>query len=146
MRQSCLSSTYEIKDSSGRLIYKIQAPCFAPFAPFVLWCCKENFEICMDDGVTEIGKITKFWGDGIDVREFQSCLGIEMDRVVDVRVKALLLGCFFLIEFQYYRGGGNGPIYFILLLLIFAGLVAVSECAGYCPFWLDRFVERVDVL
>lgn len=146
MRQSCLSSVYEIKDSSGRLVYKIQAPCYAPCAPFVFWCCKENFELCMDDGVTEIGRITNKWGRSVDVSEFRNCTGIEMERVDDVRVKALLLGCFFLIEFQYFRRGGNGPFYFLVLLLIFGAIIVALECGGYCPVWMDRVFTKIDVI
>ncbi|ODM94536.1 Phospholipid scramblase 1 [Orchesella cincta] len=151
MYQSCLSSTYIIKDSTGRIVYKIQAPCFAPCAPFVFWCCKEHFEICLEDGVTEIGKITKYWGHDVDAPEFQSCLGIEMERADDVRVKALLLGCFFLIEFQYFRCGGNGPFFFIFMLLIFAGIALLAICYGnefseYCPLWPSSLEKKVKYL
>ncbi|CAL8089409.1 unnamed protein product [Orchesella dallaii] len=151
MYQSCLSSTYIIKDSTGRIVFKIQAPCFAPCAPFVFWSCREHFEICLDDGVTEIGKITKYWGNDVDAPEFQSCLGIEMERVDDVRVKALLLGCFFLIEFQYYRLGGNGPIFFIFMLLIFAGVSLLVICfkpefEEYCPFWPSSVEKKARYL
>lgn len=97
----------------------------------------------MDDGVTEIGKITKSWGSSA-LSEFRHCLGIEMERVDDLRVKALLLGCFFLIEFQYYKCGGNGPIFFLLMVIILVGFMAAIQCLGYCPtFSSEEHIEKV---
>lgn len=108
----------------------------------------------MDDGVTEIGKISKTWGNSVSVPEFRHCLGIEMDRVDDVSVKALLLGCFFLIEFQYFKRGGNGPVFFVLMVLTFmvlgvgfyasrCMLIDYKGCPAWVPFAWEEKIDKI---
>lgn len=141
MEQEFFSSLYNIKDGQGRIVYTIQAPCYAPAVPFIVWCFQEEFEICMDDGISEIGKITRGWGD--EFPDFDGDLGLEFETSDDNRVKALLLGVYFLVEFQFYKFGGNGVIYFIVMLI---GIVALSFVLsngfGYYPEINSPLVQK----
>jgi hypothetical protein len=144
MEQDFLGSEYSIKDGQGRIVLTIQAPCYAPAAPFLVWCFNEEFDICMDDGVSDIGKISRSWNE--DCADFDGDLGIEFETSDDNRVKALLLGVFFLIEFQYFRSGGNGIAYFILLLIILTliGFV-LSNGFGFVPQINSFFIQEPTV-
>jgi hypothetical protein len=124
--------SYNIKDGQGRVVYTIQAPCYVPVVPFIVWCFQEEFEICMDDGISEIGKITRGWGD--EFPEFDKDLGLEFETTDDNRVKALLLGVYFLVEFQYYKHGGNGIASFVFCVILAIGLSFVlSNGFGFYP-------------
>lgn len=153
MEQELFSSIYNIKDGQGRIVYTIQAPCYGPAVPCVVWCFEEEFEVCMDDGISEIGnclynfrcfptytdqslllpgRITRGWGD--DFPDFDGDLGLEFETSDDNRVKALLLGVFFLIEFQYFKYGGNGVAYFFFMLVFILVISFVlSNGFGFFP-------------
>ncbi|XP_027731488.1 phospholipid scramblase 1 isoform X1 [Vombatus ursinus] len=84
-------------------VLKIQGPCV------VSRCCSDvDFEITSLDGETKIGKITKQWT-GFIKEAFTDAdnFAIQFPLDLDVKMKAVMLGACFLIDFMFFEHGGG---------------------------------------
>jgi len=102
---SCLSPTYGVLDGEGRKVLGIHGPmCFCQAI-----CCPNDIDFKVaSEGGDEIGKISKQWG-GFAREAFTQAdnFGVNFPRDLDVRMKAVLLGAVFLIDFMYFEQKQN---------------------------------------
>ncbi|TNN67907.1 Phospholipid scramblase 2 [Liparis tanakae] len=84
-------------------ILKLDGPCFA------CTCCGDvNFELKSKDGDAPIGRISKQWS-GLLKEVFTDTdnFGIQFPMDLDVKVKAVLMGACFLIDFMFFEKVGD---------------------------------------
>ncbi|KAL1469308.1 hypothetical protein MTO96_005008 [Rhipicephalus appendiculatus] len=107
LRQECtvVYPLFSVLDSKGNVTLQIQGP----FCTTAVVCNDIVFDITTRDGKTKIGQITKNWS-GIlketftDIDNFTVVFPIDLD----VRMKAVLLGAAFLIDFIFFETGATG--------------------------------------
>ncbi|XP_068626328.1 phospholipid scramblase 2 isoform X1 [Battus philenor] len=100
---SIFQPSYVIKNAAGDVVLRIKGPC----CTFSI-CGDVEFHVYSKDGETKVGKITKQWS-GL-AREFftdSDYFGITFPMDLDVRIKAVLLGACFLIDFMFFEKGKN---------------------------------------
>lgn len=100
IEQDCsfLYPWFSIKDASGDTVLKIKGPCC------YCRCCEVEFQILSGDGTQEVGKITKQWS-GLAKEYFTDAdnFGIQFPMDLDVKMKAILIGACFLIDFMFFE-------------------------------------------
>ncbi|XP_054989106.1 phospholipid scramblase 3 isoform X1 [Sorex araneus] len=97
---------FSIQDVDRQTILRVVGPC---------WTCgcgtDTNFEVKTPDESRSVGRISKQWGGLLrealtDADDF----GLQFPLDLDVRMKAVLLGATFLIDYMFFeKRGGNGP-------------------------------------
>uniref|UniRef100_A0A9L0T2E9 Phospholipid scramblase n=1 Tax=Equus caballus TaxID=9796 RepID=A0A9L0T2E9_HORSE len=97
---------FSIQDANRKTILRVVGPC---------WTCgcgtDTNFEVKTPDESRSVGRISKQWGGLLrealtDADDF----GLQFPLDLDVRVKAVLLGATFLIDYMFFeKRGGAGP-------------------------------------
>ena len=93
---------FDIQDSQGNSIFEIKGP-FCQIR-----CCSDiNFPI-NDNAGNEVGKITKQWSGALkeaftDADNFGCTFPLDLD----VKIKAVLIGAVFLIDFMYFEQPAN---------------------------------------
>ncbi|KAK1331617.1 hypothetical protein QTO34_009575 [Cnephaeus nilssonii] len=97
---------FSIQDADRHTILRVVGPC---------WTCgcgtDTNFEVKTPDESRSVGRISKQWGGLLqealtDADDF----GLQFPLDLDVRVKAVLLGATFLIDYMFFeKRGGTGP-------------------------------------
>uniref|UniRef100_A0A452UK52 Phospholipid scramblase n=1 Tax=Ursus maritimus TaxID=29073 RepID=A0A452UK52_URSMA len=97
---------FSIQDADRRTVLRVVGPC---------WTCgcgtDTNFEVKTPDESRSVGRISKQWGGLLrealtDADDF----GLQFPLDLDVRVKAVLLGATFLIDYIFFeKRGGAGP-------------------------------------
>ncbi|XP_041975169.1 phospholipid scramblase 2 isoform X1 [Aricia agestis] len=94
---------YVIKNASGDVVLRIKGP----VCTFSI-CGDVEFNVYSQDGETKVGKITKQWS-GLAREAFTDAdyFGISFPMDLDVRIKAVLLGACFLIDFMFFEKAGN---------------------------------------
>lgn len=103
-RWSVLFPKFSVLDSSGREVLRVGGP-FITSA-----CCNDVvFDIFSPDGRTKLGAISKNWTGALreaitDIDNFTVFFPMDMD----VKIKAVLLGLVFLIDFVYFETGRGG--------------------------------------
>ncbi|KAG1670556.1 Phospholipid scramblase 2 [Nymphon striatum] len=94
---------FSIQNAEGETILKIKGP-------FCTWaiCGDIEFEIVSIDGETQVGKISKQWS-GFLKESFTDAdnFGITFPMDLDVKMKAVMLGAVFLIDFMFFEKSGN---------------------------------------
>lgn len=104
VKQKCgLVPKYSILDAEHVEIMVIEGPCC--MCP----CTDVDFNITSaKDGVSDCGKITKQWGHAMQ-ELFTSAdnFGIQFPMDLDVKVKAVMIGAVFLIDFMYFEQPAN---------------------------------------
>ncbi|CAB3407660.1 unnamed protein product [Caenorhabditis bovis] len=100
---SCCSPGYDILDANGDLVFEICGPCCCS----MITCSDKDFNIKTMDGVV-VGAITKKWGGCCkeaftDADTFQVTFPLDLD----VKMKAVLLGATFLIDFMHFEDANN---------------------------------------
>ncbi|KAI9560877.1 hypothetical protein GHT06_011831 [Daphnia sinensis] len=100
---SILSPKFSIKDASGETVLTIEGP----ICTFSL-CGDVEFNVYSRNGDTKVGKISKQWS-GLVREAFTDAdmFGINFPLDLDVRIKAVLLGACFLIDFMFFEKAGN---------------------------------------
>ncbi|CAI5439931.1 unnamed protein product [Caenorhabditis angaria] len=98
-RGACMASCFDVLDADGNVILKIDGPCCCN----MIGCNDKEFPIKTNGGET-IGAITKKWGGCVreaftDADIFQ--VNFPMD--LDVKIKGVLLGATFLIDFMEFE-------------------------------------------
>ncbi|KAM5273184.1 phospholipid scramblase 3 [Ctenodactylus gundi] len=97
---------FSIQDVDRQTVLRVVGPC---------WTCgcgtDTNFEVKTRDESRSVGRISKQWGGLLrealtDADDF----GLQFPLDLDVRVKAVLLGATFLIDYMFFeKRGGAGP-------------------------------------
>lgn len=100
---SLCSPEFVIKNASGETVLRITGPA----CTFSL-CGSVEFEILALDGSTPVGKISKQWS-GLLREAFTDAdnFGISFPMDLDVRMKAVMLGACFLIDFMFFEKSNN---------------------------------------
>ncbi|XP_060077915.1 phospholipid scramblase 2-like [Ylistrum balloti] len=95
---------YSIRDANRDLVFNIKGPCCV-----MNGCCwDQEFVVWSKDWTEEVGKINKKWGGFTkelytDVDNF----GINFPMDLDVKLKAVMLGAVFLIDFIFFEQKQN---------------------------------------
>ena len=102
--RSILSPKYSIKDAQGNVALTIEGP----MCTFSVCGSDVEFQVLSPDGSTEVGKISKQWS-GFLREAFTDAdvFGINFPIDLDVRMKAVLLGACFLIDFNFFEKTKN---------------------------------------
>ncbi|XP_046317980.1 phospholipid scramblase 3 isoform X2 [Marmota monax] len=97
---------FSIQDADRQTVLRVVGPC---------WTCgcgtDTNFEVKTRDESRSVGRISKQWGGLLrealtDADDF----GLQFPLDLDVKVKAVLLGATFLIDYMFFeKRGGAGP-------------------------------------
>jgi len=97
------SPEFVIKDASGNVVLTIEGP-FCTYS----FCGDVEFKILSKDGTTQVGKISKKWS-GLLREAFTDAdnFGINFPMDLDVRMKAVMLGACFLIDFMFFEKSQN---------------------------------------
>jgi len=95
---------FRIRDHNGDVVLRIEGPFFT----FSFCGSDVEFKVLSPDGSNEVGMITKQWS-GFAREAFTDSdnFGISFPMDLDVRMKAVLLGALFLIDFMFYEKQGN---------------------------------------
>uniref|UniRef100_A0A6Q2XU69 Phospholipid scramblase n=1 Tax=Esox lucius TaxID=8010 RepID=A0A6Q2XU69_ESOLU len=94
---------FSIKGPNKETVMKLEGPCFA------CNCCGDvNFELTGVDGGKPIGRISKQWS-GLLKEVFTDTdnFGIQFPLDMDVKMKAVLMGACFLIDFMFFEKVGD---------------------------------------
>ncbi|XP_061620574.1 phospholipid scramblase 2-like isoform X1 [Phyllopteryx taeniolatus] len=94
---------FSIQGPNKETLMKLEGPCFA------CNCCGDvNFELRGKDGGEPIGRISKQWS-GLLKEVFTDTdnFGIQFPLDMDVKMKAVLLGTCFLIDFMFFEKVGE---------------------------------------
>ncbi|CAL8089447.1 unnamed protein product [Orchesella dallaii] len=86
-------------------------------------CEDVDFQICLPDGVTPIGRISREWDYSVE-----DICGALVSLRVDIKTKSLILAAVFLIDFSFYEGREDGCWFSrcfltLLLFVLFTGLL-----------------------
>lgn len=97
---------FSIQDADRHTVLRVVGPC---------WTCgcgtDTNFEVKTPDESRSVGRISKQWG-GLLREAFTDAddFGLQFPVDLDVKVKAVLLGATFLIDYMFFeKRGGAGP-------------------------------------
>ncbi|XP_075906723.1 phospholipid scramblase 2-like isoform X3 [Nelusetta ayraudi] len=93
---------FSILGPNQETLLKLEGPCFA------CSCCKDvDFELKGKDGGEPIGRISKQWGGFVrEAFTDKDNFGIQFPMDMDVKMKAVLLGTCFLIDFMFFEMAG----------------------------------------
>ncbi|CAB3240543.1 unnamed protein product [Arctia plantaginis] len=94
---------YSIKNAAGDIVLKIKGPCCTYSI-----CGDVEFHVFAPDGERKVGLITKQWS-GLAREAFTDAdyFGVSFPMDLDVKIKAVLLGACFLIDFMFFEKSGN---------------------------------------
>ncbi|XP_035190497.1 phospholipid scramblase 1-like isoform X4 [Oxyura jamaicensis] len=96
---------FTIQDERRMDVLKISGPCV------VCSCCEDvNFEVKTLDEISTIGKISKQWT-GFLKEAFTDAdnFGVAFPMDLDVKMKAVMIGACFLIDFMFFERIGDNP-------------------------------------
>lgn len=101
-QQSCIEPRYSIMNAEHQEVLSITGPCCIISGPCCQW--DQEFIVHSKDGQTEVGKISKQWS-GL-LREYftdADNFGVSFPMDLDVKMKAVMLGAVFLIDFMFFE-------------------------------------------
>eukprot|EP00794_Sanderia_malayensis_P002857 gene2857-3303_t len=100
---SLCAPKFEIQDANHTPVLLIEGP----ICTFNM-CGDVEFDVTALDGVTKVGKISKQWS-GLIKESFTDAdnFGITFPMDLDVKMKAVMLGACFLIDFMFFEQSGN---------------------------------------
>ncbi|KAJ8342986.1 hypothetical protein SKAU_G00329140 [Synaphobranchus kaupii] len=95
---------FSIQGASRETLLKLEGPCIA-----CNFCSDVSFELMGKDGSQSIGRISKQWS-GLLREAFTDAdnFGIQFPMDLDVKIKAVLMGACFLIDFMFFEKVGDG--------------------------------------
>ncbi|CAH1776140.1 unnamed protein product [Owenia fusiformis] len=109
VRQTCSkwSPRYQILDAQDQTIFDIQGPCCVCDGP----CCPmdQEFMLLSSNTGDEVGKISKQYT-GFVKEAFSTAdnFGVNFPMDLDVKMKAVMIGAVFLIDFMFFEEKDNG--------------------------------------
>ncbi|XKL62681.1 hypothetical protein PGB90_002514 [Kerria lacca] len=95
---------FDVKNESGTTVLKLEGPLCTTS------CCGSDveFKVLSKDKSAVVGKISKQWsGFGRELFTDSDMFGISFPLDLDVRMKAVMLGACFLIDFMYFETSSN---------------------------------------
>ncbi|XP_074653998.1 phospholipid scramblase 2-like isoform X2 [Tubulanus polymorphus] len=98
---SCLEPRYSVMNASHDRVLEIVGPVCVCQGP----CCGDvEFAVNSSDGSTQVGKISKQWT-GLVKEYFTDAdnFGVQFPMDLDVKMKAVMLGAVFLIDFMFFE-------------------------------------------
>ncbi|XP_049852121.1 phospholipid scramblase 1 isoform X2 [Schistocerca gregaria] len=100
---SILSPQFSIKNAAGDVVLRIEGP----ICTYSI-CGDVEFKILSKDGSSQVGKISKQWS-GLLREAFTDAdyFGITFPMDLDVKMKAVMLGACFLIDYMFFEKSGN---------------------------------------
>ncbi|XP_049515171.1 phospholipid scramblase 2-like isoform X1 [Dermacentor silvarum] len=107
LRMECtmIYAKFSVLDSEKNVVLLIKGPlCTSSI------CCNDVvFDILATDGVTKLGAITKVWT-GMLRETFSDAdnFAVTFPLDLDVKIKAVLIGAVFLIDFMFFESGAGG--------------------------------------
>lgn len=100
---SLCAPKFEIQDAGRNPVLLIEGPICT-----INMCGDIEFEVLALDGTTNVGKISKQWsGLGKELFTDADNFGITFPMDLDVKIKAVMLGACFLIDFMFFEKSGN---------------------------------------
>lgn len=94
---------YAIKNAAGDVVLRIRGPVCT-----LSLCCEAEFNVYSPDGETKVGEIVRQWpGLAREVFTDSDYFGISFPMDLDVKIKAVLIGACFLIDFMFFEKSGN---------------------------------------
>ncbi|KAL4221487.1 hypothetical protein ACF0H5_019744 [Mactra antiquata] len=104
--QSCMEPRYSIMNAEREEILSITGPCCIISGPCCTW--DQEFIVHSKDGSTEVGKISKQWSGYVrEVFTDADNFGVSFPMDLDVKMKAVMLGAVFLIDFMFFEQNQN---------------------------------------
>ncbi|XP_012259568.1 phospholipid scramblase 1 [Athalia rosae] len=94
--------SFSVNDATGDAVLSIKGQiCMCS-------CCDIDFDVLSTDGEHQVGRISKKWS-GFVREAFTDAdvFGISFPADLDVKIKAVLVGACFLIDFMYFEGQGK---------------------------------------
>ncbi|XP_065889151.1 phospholipid scramblase 2-like [Dysidea avara] len=94
---------FSIVNADGDVMLRIKGPCCT-----CQFCADIEFEVLSADGTQPVGKISKQWS-GLAKEYFTDAdnFGIQFPVDLDVKMKAVMLGACFLIDFMFFETNQN---------------------------------------
>ncbi|OWF44076.1 phospholipid scramblase 1-like [Mizuhopecten yessoensis] len=102
--RSCWTPHYSIRDANREIVFHIKGPCCV-----MNGCCwDQEFIVWSKDWTEEVGKISKKWT-GFTKELFTDAdnFGMNFPMDLDVKLKAVMLGAVFLIDFIFFEQKQN---------------------------------------
>uniref|UniRef100_A0A6M2CS89 Phospholipid scramblase n=1 Tax=Rhipicephalus microplus TaxID=6941 RepID=A0A6M2CS89_RHIMP len=94
---------FRVENAEGETVLRIEGP-------FCTWsiCGDVEFKVLSKDGAVEVGRISKQWS-GLLKESFTDTdnFGVSFPMDLDVKIKAVLLGALFLIDYMFFEKTGN---------------------------------------
>lgn len=90
---------FKVNDASGNVVLRIKGP-------FTESCCfgEVEFRVLSVDGRTQVGRIARRWsGFARELFTGVDYFGIHFPKDLDVKMKAVMIGACFLINFMFYE-------------------------------------------
>nr|XP_022340667.1 phospholipid scramblase 2-like isoform X1 [Crassostrea virginica] len=104
--QSWCPPNYSIQDANRQEVLTMKGPVCMITGP----CCPNDidFDVLAKDGTTPVGKISKQWS-GLMREYFTDAdnFGVSFPMDLDVKMKAVMMGAVFLIDFMYFENNQN---------------------------------------
>ncbi|XP_075528154.1 phospholipid scramblase 2-like isoform X2 [Dermacentor variabilis] len=105
MEFAIIHPTFSVRDSQGNVVLLVKGP----FCTTSICCQDVVFDILATDGVTKLGAITKTWTGALreaftDADNFAVTFPMDLD----VKIKAVLLGAVFVIDFVFFENSAGG--------------------------------------
>uniref|UniRef100_A0A1I7UVB9 Phospholipid scramblase n=1 Tax=Caenorhabditis tropicalis TaxID=1561998 RepID=A0A1I7UVB9_9PELO len=102
--ESCCTSNFDVLDADGRVVFQIDGPDCCVLAG----CGDKEFSIRAAHSETVIGAITKKWGGWLrETLTRADTFFVSFPRDLDVKLKGVLLGATFLIDFMQFEQRQN---------------------------------------
>lgn len=103
---NCIAPKYEIQDAGRQSILIMEGPMCMCDGP----CCPndQEFKVTTPDGGNEVGKISKQWSGFLkEMYTTADNFGVSFPMDLDVKIKAVMLGAVFLIDFMFFENKQN---------------------------------------
>jgi len=104
VEQNCevCSASWNINDSAGVKVLRLQAPCCSVCCPSWATCCEAEFPLMSLDG-QKVGTIKKHMGGIQELFTNADNFSVTFPMDLDCKLKAVLIFAVFMIDFMYYE-------------------------------------------
>lgn len=108
VRQDCSPwpPKFKILDANEQVIFDVKGPCCICVGPCCTW--DQEFVVTSPSNGQEVGKVSKQWS-GLVKEMFTKAdnFGVSFPMDLDVKMKAVMIGAVFLIDFMYFEQQDN---------------------------------------
>ncbi|XP_041479877.1 phospholipid scramblase 1-like [Lytechinus variegatus] len=104
--QSGWYPNYNILDASRNCVLKVRGPCC--ICQGACCTCDQEFKVWDSNMTSDVGKISKQWSGFVkELYTKADNFGVSFPMDLDVKMKAVMLGAVFLIDFMYFEENDN---------------------------------------